>query len=101
MNGRVPTSSSVAAAKDSLARNSSCERRAVITKPFGRFTNPSRESMALHIDSRDGLVNLPNGFVITARLSQDEFRASESFAAATEEDVGTRPFIHYRFSCGE
>ncbi|HEV8378256.1 MAG TPA: hypothetical protein VGP99_05365 [Tepidisphaeraceae bacterium] len=56
--------------------------------------------MSLHIDRRDGLVKLPNGFVISAHLSQDEFRASEWFAA-TVRDVGTRPFVHYYFSCGE
>jgi hypothetical protein len=58
-------------------------------------------SMSLHIDRRDGLVTLPNGFVIGAHLSQDEFCSSEWFAGATMRDVGTCPFIHYQFSCGD
>jgi hypothetical protein len=57
--------------------------------------------MSLNIDPRDGLVKLPNAYVITAHLTQDGFRAGECFAAATVRDVGTRPFIHYHFACGE
>jgi len=57
--------------------------------------------MSFHIDFREGFVMLPNGCVLSPHLSQDEFRASKWFAAATERDVGTRPFVHYGFSCGD
>jgi hypothetical protein len=54
----------------------------------------------MHIDAHSGAITLPNGFAVTANLTQAAFRESEMFAHARAEQAGTLPWIHYQFSAG-
>jgi hypothetical protein len=54
----------------------------------------------MHIDAHSGAVTLPDGFVVTATLTRDAFRQSETFANARADHAGTPPWIHYQFNAG-